>query len=493
MPRRGEYERDPDGLGKINTVIYRGTNPAVIVPKERDRPRQPLAPTAIGGRRAAALTKLPYLDIVMVLLVAAGLAAIGYVSVVGALLFFVPIYWIWCWYRPTLALWIMFAAVAFPYDLSGGGLPINLALAELCLVLAYPLFWLRSVTRKRPAVSNPIAMPVWIYFATCLPSTIMNWSDVGRDAVVSMLQMIVYIVLAVHMFSSLLEDPRQMLAGLYGLISASTFLSLIVAIDRTGYVLGLHKNAVGTFLSYVVIIISDFWFTARGKRKRWLAFLLLFNGLGLIMSTSRGAWLGAVVGLAMMSMIRRQFRLFATILCFLVPAMVICWFALPQEQLDSALNISSDSNSVQQRLYTIAFYEDEFLQSPIFGKGVGLRKEADSTNIIMSTLGETGVLGLAAFMSIQVCFMWAIFRTMRKVSRSDPDFSVLTISAALVICLFVHGCCDHYWGRTQLPVWAMAGAAIAVYSARLRRPRPLVKTALAVIPMSPGGRSLPTR
>jgi len=82
---------------------------------------------------------------------------------------------------------------------------------------------------------------------------------------------------------------------------------------------------------------------------------------------------------------------------------------------------------------------------------------------------------------------------MHKVSRSDPDFSVLTIGAALVTCLFVHGCFDHYWGRTLLPVWAMAGAAIAVYSARLRRPRYMARTAIPAVPISGLSRSIPPR
>src|SRR5271170_5693079 len=127
-------------------------------------------PSAIGGRRAAALTRIPYMDIAMVLVVGGGLAAIAQISFIWAIVFYIPIYWAWCLYRPALALWIMFAAVAFPYDLSGG-LPINMALAEISLVLAYPIFWLRASMRKPPAVSNPITIPVWVYFLTCVPST----------------------------------------------------------------------------------------------------------------------------------------------------------------------------------------------------------------------------------------------------------------------------------------------------------------------------------
>jgi len=472
-------------------VIYRGTNPAVIVPKEPNRPQARFVPSAIGGRRAFAQTRIPYLDIVMVLVVGAVLVLIGQISVPAAIICYIPIYWTWCFYRPALALWIMFAAVAFPYDLSSG-LPVNMALAEISLVLAYPVFWLRASIRKPPAVSNPIFIPVWLYFLTCVPSTILNWNEVGKDAIVSMLQMMVYLVLAVHMFSALLDDPRQMLAGLFGLVTASTVLSIMATIDRSGYVLGLHKNAVGTFLSYVVIILSDFWFTAKGKRRRWLGILLTINGVGLLMSASRGAWLGATLGLIAMSLIRREFRMFAAFLCFLIPGVVACWIFMPQDRLDSALAITLESPSTQQRIYTIEYYKEEFLQNPILGSGVGLRKEADSTNIIMSTLGETGALGLLTFLYIQFAFMLAIIRTMRKVSRSDPDFSILTIAAALVLCQFAHGCFDHYWARTQLPVWAMAGAAIAVYSARRRRPRFLAKTGLPTVPVSPI-RSIPSR
>jgi hypothetical protein len=155
----------------------------------------------------------------------------------------------------------------------------------------------------------------------------------------------------------------------------------------------------------------------------------------------------------------------------MIPAIVACWFIMPQEQRDYIFNSGGSHGSVQSRIDNNAYFADQFMQSPVIGMGVGLRKEHDSTNIIMSTLAETGVLGLLSFMAVQISFFWVVFLAMRRVPLDDPDFTILVLGAALVLCLFTHGQVDHYWSRTQLPVWGLAGAAIAVAYSRKNLPR----------------------
>ncbi|MGA2233396.1 MAG: O-antigen ligase family protein, partial [Tepidisphaeraceae bacterium] len=360
---------------------------------------------------------------------------------------------------------VMLAEVPFPFNLSGSDI-VHTAPAEISLCLAFPIFWLRSFLKNYPRVSNPILIPVAAYFLVCISSSFVHWT--GRDALVSMFQMFLYLVMAVKFFSCFVNDRRQLNAALYGLIAACTFVSSVLLITRSDYVLGVHKNATGTFLSYVFIILCEMWLSrAAGRRGKILIPLLLaFNLAGLVMSASRGAWMGACAGLCVILVSRRQFRLFFKVALVMIPAIAACWVLMPKEQRAYALDFDSASRNVGARIYTIQFYEHEFARNPVLGVGIGLRKETDATNVVMGTLAETGVIGLTAFLAIQFCFFLPVFKATRRIPPTHPDLSYLGLGAALVLCLFTHGLVDHYWSRTQLPVWAMAGAAITVINAQ---------------------------
>jgi O-antigen ligase len=417
--------------------------------------------------RAAPRARFPYATVVALLVAAVVIGTVAFFSKVAAAIIYVPFYMVFCWFRPTAALALMFGEVAFPFDVSNTGLA-NTAPAEISLCLAFPVFWLRSILEHRRRAPNPLAPAVWAYFAICMISTLVHWA--GRDAIVSVGQMAVYLILAVTFFSSFVTDRKQIFAAMYGLIASTTFVALVILVLRVDFVFGVHKNATGTFLSYTVIMLAELWLLAAstGRPKKWLNVLLAINLAGLVMSTSRGAWLGSAAGLTILMVTRRQYGLFARALLVMIPAIIICWLWMPQEQRDYAMNFSGDARNIDSRINTIAFFRDAFVQSPIIGEGVGLRKEHDSTNIVMSTLAETGVLGLMAFLAIQVVLVWTVVRAIRRVPRTDPAFSILVLGMALVICLFMHGLVDHYWSRTQLPVWGMAGAAIGVaYALRM--------------------------
>jgi hypothetical protein len=413
----------------------------------------------------------PWLPAMIVFVVLLGLGAVAYLvneTVAGIL--YIPVYLIICWTQPAIALWMMFAEVCFPYNISGAEI-VHIAPAEISLVLASFVFFIRSVITRKPVhIYNPMLIPILIYFAICIVSTLVHWS--GRDAIVSLLQMALYLLLAVKFFSAWVPDRRWLYAAIYGLFAGSTFMSVLLIVLRTNDILGVQKNATGTFISYAVLMLAELYMSAYAARrgKKWITVLLMINVAGLIMSTSRGAWLGTAAGLMILLFSRRQFALFARTFVLMIPAIAVCWFLVPAEQRDYAFSMSSSQNtSVGSRVATIQTYETLFMQSPVIGVGVGLRKEIDSTNIIMSTLAETGVAGLLAFMAIDVCLIVSLFLAMRYLPRTHPDYSFLTLGAALVLCLLVHGCVDHYWSRTQVPVWAMAGAAIAVaHAARAR-------------------------
>jgi O-antigen ligase len=398
---------------------------------------------------------------------AIGLVAL-YVSVPAAGIVYAVAYMILTWVRPDLALMLMFAAAPFPYDLGGGS--VKMALAEIDLVLAAPVLLVRAILRHQKFASNPIKWPVLAYFIVCIVSSLHG--GLNADSVKSMAQMAIYMILAVFVFSSCVNDLRLIYAALYGLLLAAAVLATLGVITRQEYLLGIHKNSIGTSLSYAVIVCGELWFAERDPRRRWrLAILECILLGGLVFSLSRGAWVAAAFGLGVVAAIRGEFRLLLRGMTVAALVILICWQLVPKARQQYATDLASDSYNVKTRLISIQYAMHYFETSPVVGVGVGLRKGYDATNVVMSTLAETGVLGLVTFMSIFLVLGWSLWSARRQIPARDPAFSLLAIGLALALAQFLHGLVDHYWSRSLLIPWAATGIALfARHNARNKKP-----------------------
>ena len=130
------------------------------------------------------------------------------------------------------------------------------------------------------------------------------------------------------------------------------------------------------------------------------------------------------------------------------------------------MGFGTDHYNIKLRYESVDIAENYFTQSPVFGMGVGLRKNYDATNLLLVTLAETGVLGAAALLFIHLAFFRMVWRTHSQIARSDALFSLLCIGGALVLNKFVHGMVDQYWSRGAImAAWAGAGMVTRAYYA----------------------------
>lgn len=371
-------------------------------------------------------------------------------------------FWIVAWRWPHVALALIFAAVPFQNDVSGGALA-KFSVAEIHLALTAPVFLVQNLVRKRPVLPGPLSIPLALYFAVCLYSSWVTWRP--DSALISLAQMFLYLVVAVSMFASFARREEDLLLSLRLYVCVGVFLAAVVIVTRSNYVLGLHKNGVGASLGCAVVICTELWFAARGKRaKTLLAGALAVIAAGLLLSLSRGAWLGSVAGLVVVVWMRRQYRLLLRGMLLLVPVITLAWSLLPKESQQYATNFSQRSYNINARLEMIDFARSQFEKSPAYGVGVGLRKEYDATNIVWLLLAETGVLGLAAFLYLHGVALRTARWTASFVEHSDPLYSLVVIGVALVVDKFCHGLVDHYWSRGAITVvWGSMGMALAVY------------------------------
>ncbi len=372
------------------------------------------------------------------------------------------------WQRPDIALMLIFASTPLQNDLSGGVGAGRFSIAEVNLVLTLPAFFLQMLARRRMPSLGPLAIPVLLYLCVCIYSSAGAWRP--DSAPISFFQMIVFLVVAVMVFSSFLSREEDLISCLRGYIVTSVIIASAVLIFRSGYVLGLHKNASGPTLAIATIIGVELWFAERNpRRKLLLALALMVTAPALLITLSRGAWLGAICGLAVLTLMRRQFKLLLRILLVLIPLLAVCWNLLPKEERDYATDFGHDRRNIEARYDSVDLANSYFQKCPIYGMGVGLRKEYDATNVVWSTLAETGILGLGGFVLIHVVFFGMIWGSQKKLKRDDPLYSLLALGAALILYKLTHGMVDHYWQRgPAFAAWAAAGMATGVY-VRVRR------------------------
>lgn len=366
-----------------------------------------------------------------------------------------------CARKPQWALIAIFATSPLHFDLGSG--PIKYSITEINLLLTLPLLALRLRDARRGASLGPLTLPIFAYLLVCALSTFVNWQ--GSEAVVSWVQMFLYVVVTVLIFAHL-SPPEQLRRVPYYLVVVCFFWALWGMKVNFEFMF-LKKNAFGASLAVGFLCAYDLWI-ARGYTKRPLSQDRLRIGLGvamlviftaLLMTLSRGAWLGTLAGLMTIGTLRGSLKPLLKIGIVLLPIMVIVWFNLPPELKSYTLGFDAEQHdNIKIRLQTLQQTQQLFYDNPVFGVGLGLRKSIDATNVIWLALSETGVLGALAFGWIFWNFCGFVWRARKILPPSDPRFSLLSLGAALMIYKLVHGMVDHYWTRGALTnAWAGLG------------------------------------
>jgi len=360
--------------------------------------------------------------------------------------------------QPAVALATIFAVAPFQYDLSAG-FGVKFSLAEISIALFTPIVLIRYINRF---TLGPLTIPVLLYFVVSVVSTLLN--DPNKASVVSLVQMFLYLVLVVGIFASAVKRPDDLVPSLHFLAAIGFFLGIASIVTGGGYVLGLHKNGVGASLAFALIVTAGLWIHEQDhKIRRKLMICLAVIGGGLLLTLSRGAWLGSIMGLFVLCLMFGRLSLILWVSMILVPGILILWFLLPEQSRDYATDLDADSHNIRARLNMIEYAMGWFKTSPIIGVGVGLRKDYDATNVVMSTLAETGLLGLASFVLIHVAFGRMVW-SLRRLPRDSTGKLVVAIATALMCNKLVHGQVDHYWGRGPCTMaFAAVGMAVLVW------------------------------
>jgi hypothetical protein len=375
------------------------------------------------------------------------------------------------------------AAIAFPLSLTGEYSRMALSTTDaLSILLLIPL--LSAWIQRRRLNLGPAGWPLALYFTVCtlatLTGTSITWGGLGQ--VVSLGRSLLATLVVVAVFGNLGRRGGRWalphlcflgyLLGMPVMTGVMLWLFKSQGIQSSMYAFGMNKNGLGPALGCGVAISLSYLLgrlpLARTRSgTAMLLAALVTSGFGLVLSLSRGAWIATAAACLLIVLCTRNIKAFLLSFLVLIPLLAVIWNVLPEQAVSYATNVSPDSSSIQARFNTISVVMDAFRSNPLCGVGVGLRKDFEPHDVLILTLGETGVVGLAAF-----CLMFAAgfytFVKARRYCQGPGDRQLLVTGAALLLLSITHGLMDVYWRRgIGVFGWVSVGIAVAI----MNRPR----------------------
>ncbi len=280
-------------------------------------------------------------------------------------------------------------------------------------------------------------------------------------------------------------SPSSTILGLASHDAATLGASVVeTALSRVlrGYGTLPHPNIFGGYLAIGTIVAA--WLAANGRRAGYVLPVLAAT---LVVTFSRGAWLAAIVGLALAAALAHKFpspskgegrgevravsgrRQSGTAVAFVSLLAVILTVATFRAPIFTRLDATSrlEEKSVSERTSEYQIYPDVVRQNAFTGVGAGNYTFALATlypgkdvwfyqplhNAILLFLAETGILGLlvvARFAQVLVGFL-------RNKRSSFNRVAVLPVLAAVLILALI----DHYlW--SLWPGMSLAAVALAI-------------------------------
>ncbi len=396
--------------------------------------------------------------------------------------------------------------------------------AEMVLILTIVVLTARAVADQERRLRVPLIVvgPSLLIFVMLASASQAASTDLAAKEVARWLEVVVALIAA----RTILDGDRSLRTLLLAqavVISIEVLLGLYQFLFQVGppsFVIGSFLRAYGTFgqpnpyAGYLVVAGLPLAFWSAGQLVRWISgkvkpttselFIMGASGaagIGLLLSLSRGAWLGVAVGTAVGIIILQ--RRFGNVVRLgfgigglvglsaalgLIPEYVtqrlqpalayFRWFD-PAEVVPNAVNWS-----IVERMAHWDAARRMFLDSPILGVGPGsyvIEYEhyailpwwtdplGHAHNMYLHMLAETGMIGL--FVYVAMIISWITFSV--AVVRSDANDPWLFLKAgvlATIVAISVHSVFDNLFVQglnIQLAIWL--GVAAALYTARNRR------------------------
>lgn len=332
--------------------------------------------------------------------------------------------------------------------------------------------------------ASPVNMPILLYYGACLLSTLLAlerslgaWDrSLAFFTLGKMLQFYLVFWLVGHATTSLRQVRYQLglffcvaliVAG-YGIYSIGTTPRVSAPFESGG----TEPNTLGGYL--VICICVALALSTQAREWRWRLLFLAITavcGLPLLYTLSRASYLAIITGAVVVGVVGRSYLILGTLVVVLLASPVI----MPPEVIERVAYTFQEEHgydvggvvmvdkSTGERFMVwrkVGFILTLAPVYALFGGGVAWERVLDSqyARVIL----ETGLVGLAAFVVLQI----SVMRTVRQAYRWTDDWVARGLAMgmfAVTFALIVHstGTISFLIVRIMMPFWVLA--AMCVY------------------------------
>ncbi|HEX6512235.1 MAG TPA: O-antigen ligase family protein [Chloroflexota bacterium] len=433
-----------------------------------------------------------------------GLLALG--LVVGACLLPVGRFWL----LAGVVTLLPFAAVP--------RLGIQPTLLDGVLGLLLLVAFARQLLRLQAGVSTPLDVPILAFLVLCCVSFVFGSAyGVTSDTAKYFLRVVAAVLLFFALTNGLTTRGRlasfvdALILGSFGsavlavvlyLAGQDTTMRVLSSLGPLGYPTGLDTlrfiastniwratstsvdpNIFGGLLMTGMLLLLG-RLMARPSRRAWLlgAPLLAAMGWALLLSYSRGAWVGFAAGVLFLALMRYRKALPAVALAAIV-AVVALGNTDFGKHLVSGFLVEDKASAMRLGEYKDAV--NFISEYPFFGVGFGttpngsaITPEADIyvgvSNIYLLMALEVGLVGTAAFaVVLGTLGVW----TARRYKQADVEGKAwLAAGSAALFAAAVAGIADHYFFRFPHMI-ALFWTLVAILAIACRLSQPPIRTA----------------
>lgn len=254
--------------------------------------------------------------------------------------------------------------------------------------------------------------------------------------------------------------------GFYNTVSGRDLSHFAYGLRYSGMLGYAGENGLAAFEAELVLFLIAIWSYLKGTLYRSLA--LAYTGLCaycLLFTFSRGAYIGIVVGMFYLGVIRERK------LIIVLVALVIGYGTVVPTAVRERIEMTYDGEKIDSSAgERVALWQDAVTmipQRPIFGAGFDTYKfmrrtdYTDTHNFYVKLLVEMGVIGLCLFLVL----LWKMWRVSWQLYRSSEDMFFRSIGlglSAYIVCVFVVNFFGDRWMYMQLTGYLFALLGVAV-------------------------------
>lgn len=336
----------------------------------------------------------------------------------------------------------------------------------------------------------------WI-FAFAIVIAISAIISISVQESIKIALLMIAFVLFYFVVINVITTKKQLKAILYILISVATFTAvygiyqyvfgdvysqawldneMFEDIKMRVYSTLENPNVYGEYLLLIIPLIASLLWSEKGwKRKIFLFVCLAITGIAIILTFSRGCWLGLMLAIAVLAIIiDRRFIILGILLLFMLP------FILPEAIINRFMSIGNmEDSSTSYRVYiwmgTLAMLKDYWIS----GVGMGITSfntiyplysynnivAPHSHNLYLQVVVEYGIVGFITMVGV----MYNYFKEVIISMRMKKDI-VLGGLLSGMFGFLLQSMTDHTWYnyRVVLMFWMMIGIAIVLSKINIR-------------------------